>query len=228
MILNSDRIELATETKFILVIFFVITLTTKFPFYLEIINIVLVSILFLCINNRKRAIKLILSFAILSIIPNLPIYKIEIMQVLATWSLIIRRLLIPFNLGYYFLYSTQVSSLLASMERIRIPKIIRIPFLVMFRYTPIIKNEFKHISEAMKLRGIGKNMVFSNPLLYMEYLIIPLLFSATNIGEDLSQAAFSKGLSIDGKKYRCSLILFSYLDILAILYIFLLLYIVRG
>ncbi len=169
MILNSDRIELATETKFILVIFFVITLTTKFPFYLEIINIALVSILFLCINNRKRPIKLILSFAILSIIPNLPIYKIEIMQVLATWSLIIRRLLIPFNLGYYFLYST-----------------------------------------------------------YMEYLIIPLLFSATNIGEDLSQAAFSKGLSIDGKKYRCSLILFSYLDILAILYIFLLLYIVRG
>lgn len=228
MILNSDRIELATETKFILVIFFVITLTTKFPFYLEIINIALVSILFLCINNRKRPIKLILSFAILSIIPNLPIYKIEIMQVLATWSLIIRRLLIPFNLGYYFLYSTKVSSLLASMERIRIPKIIRIPFLVMFRYTPIIKNEFKHISEAMKLRGIGKNMVFSNPLLYMEYLIIPLLFSATNIGEDLSQAAFSKGLSIDGKKHRCSLILFSYLDILAILYIFLLLYIVRG
>jgi len=219
------KISLSTEIKFILVFFFASTMANSFPFELEIINLIIVAALIFSLGNRKKSLKTVIGFIFLTVLYYLTLGNIGALQVLNTWTLIIRRLLIPFGLGYYFLYSTNISSLLASMERLKIPNMIIIPFLVMFRYLPALRDEYRNIKAAMKIRGIGTGVyTLKNPQLSLEYRLVPLLFSASNIGEELSQAAFSKGISVEGKKNRYFASKFSLYDYVACVYLLAVLY----
>ncbi len=224
-----NKIILSTEIKFFSVLFFASTIAKSFPFKLELLNIIVVAFLILSLGNWKKSLRMLISFFMLTILYKLTMDKIGIIQVLNTWSIIIRRLLIPFGLGHYFIYSTNISSLLASMERIKIPNTIIIPFLVMFRYLPALKYEYRNIKDAMRIRGVDSGIyTLKNPQLTLEYRLVPLLFSASNIGDELSQAAFSKGISIVGKKNRYFASKFGLCDYLMITYLIAIVFVLIG
>lgn len=216
------HVHLSTGTKFILLIFYTSTLAMPFPILLEVSNVLLTACL-LCGNIWwKAGIKVVTAFLVLSAIYYLTRDQSGVAQVFHTWALLIRRLIVPFGTGYYFIDSTNVSSLMASMEKVRLPKAMIIPLLVMFRYIPVLRGEYRKIKEAMKIRGIEPGLQsFRTPSLSLEYLLVPLLFSTFNIGEELSQAAFGKGISIEGKKNRffetkfgvCDALIFIYLTV---------------
>jgi energy-coupling factor transporter transmembrane protein EcfT len=108
----------------------------------------------------------------------------------------ISRMLPGLAMGYYLLSTTTVSEFIASMERMKIPKNIIIPFAVMFRFFPTIAEEARFISDAMRMRGVsfGSRKFFQNPLAMIEYRLIPLLISTVKIGEELSAASLTRGL----------------------------------
>ncbi|MDI9519298.1 MAG: energy-coupling factor transporter transmembrane component T [Bacillota bacterium] len=195
--------KICTETKLILILFFTTTMVIYFPFVLELINLLFVSILMYSLDGIKKSVKIVITFIFLTVVYHTTLDQVGIIQVFNTWAILIRRLLIPFSIGHYFIYSTNISSLLATMERLKVSNMVIIPFLVMFRYLPVLKDEYGKIKDAMKIRGIGTGInSLKTPELSLEYHLVPLLFSASNIGEELSQAAFSKGISIEGKKNR--------------------------
>lgn len=220
-----ERFNLSTETKFGLLLFYASTITISFIMVLEILSLLVVMLLFFSIDKRKSGVKIVLSFVFLTGIYYLTYNELGVAQVFHTWALIIRRILIPFAVGYYIILSTNISSLMASMEKLKLPKVIIIPFVVMFRYIPVLKDEYSHIKNAMKIRGIEFGFKsLKTPSLTLEYLLVPLLFSTSNIAEELSQAAFSKGISIDGKKERYFETHFTIYDVLIVVYLIIFIY----
>lgn len=100
--------------------------------------------------------------------------------------------------GYYLVSTTKISEFIASMERMKIsPKII-IPFAVMMRFFPTVKEESAAISDAMRMRGI--RLGSGNPFAMLEYIVVPLLMSTVKIGEELSSAALTRGLGAPVKR----------------------------
>lgn len=95
-------------------------------------------------------------------------------------------------MGYYVVSTTKISELVAAMERMHLPRQIIIPFSVMLRFFPTVKEEMGAINDAMRMRGIRPGG--QNPGAMLEYRIVPMLICSVKIGEELSASALTRGL----------------------------------
>lgn len=117
-------------------------------------------------------------------------------------------------MGAFLLSSTSVSEFISAMQKMHIPEKIIIPLSVIFRFFPTVKEEYEAINDAMRMRGIrfgGKN-----PLLIIEYRLIPLIFSVIKIGDELSAASLTRGLGAPVKRTNACKIGFHIQDVLMI------------
>ena len=97
-------------------------------------------------------------------------------------------------MGYIAMSTTTVSEFLAAMARLHLPQQVAIPLAVIFRFFPTIAEEWHAIGDAMRMRGGGKVGVM------FEYRLVPMMISAVKIGEELSQAALTRGLGAPVKR----------------------------
>ncbi len=112
------------------------------------------------------------------------------------------RLLLPGIIaGTYAIKTTKVTEWIATFKALHFPNWLLIPIAVMLRFFPAIKEDYQHIRKAMAFRGIGTNLVdlLKHPAKTFEYILIPLLMNATQVAEDLTVSALTKGLSLPGK-----------------------------
>jgi energy-coupling factor transport system permease protein len=98
--------------------------------------------------------------------------------------------------GTLILQKTPIQDLMLALRRWHVPQSLIIPLSVTFRYFPAIKDEFRHIRDAMKLRNI-------HGAAKLECVIVPLMISATTTAEELSAAAVTRG--IENPKPKTSL-----------------------
>lgn len=107
--------------------------------------------------------------------------------------------LLPIGIvGYIFISTTKVNEYTAAMDKMKMPKRLSIPIAVLFRFFPTLGEEYRSISNAMKMRGVrfgGKH-----PSKMLEYRMIPFLMSSMRIGEELSAAALTRGLGAPVKR----------------------------
>ena len=78
----------------------------------------------------------------------------------------------------FFVSTTEINVMIASLEKIRVPQVIIIPLAVLVRFFPTVKEEWNHIRTAMRMRniGTGAGQILLHPIKAMEYMIVPLLF----------------------------------------------------
>ncbi|QTL98867.1 energy-coupling factor transporter transmembrane protein EcfT [Iocasia frigidifontis] len=126
------------------------------------------------------------------------------------------RMMPGFIMGYYLISTTTVSEFIASMEHMHVPQKIIIPMAVMFRFFPTIGEEARSISNAMRMRRVGFSSggFFKNPILMLEYRLIPLLMSTVKIGDELSAASLTRGLGGPVKRTNICEIGFGIQDII--------------
>lgn len=114
-------------------------------------------------------------------------------------------------MGYFLISTTRASEFIAAMEKIHLPTKFIIPFAVMFRFFPTIKEEYNSIQDAMKLRGIS----FKNGILTaIEYRMVPLMVSVVKIGDELSAASLTRGLGVNIKRTNTCKIGFGIYDVI--------------
>lgn len=118
--------------------------------------------------------------------------------VIAIFSGVFSRFVPGLVMGFYVVSTTKISELIATMERMRFPTALMIPFAVMMRFFPTVKEESAAIGDAMKMRGI--RMGGGNVMAMLEYRVVPLLISTVKIGEELSAAALTRGLGSPVKR----------------------------
>ncbi len=114
---------------------------------------------------------------------------------------LVERMLPSLMLAWFVLHTTKVSEFIAAMQKMRLPQTIIIPFATVFRFFPTLKEEYRSIQDAMKMRGIRFGTGIAEGI---EYRMVPLLVSVTKIGDELSAAAMTRGLSTEkGRTSYC-------------------------
>lgn len=112
------------------------------------------------------------------------------------------RILLPsIIIGAYAMKTTAVNEWIAAFKKIHMPNWLLIPFAVMARFFPTIREDYKNIRKAMAFRGIGTSFfdLIKHPMQTLEFILIPLLMNATQVAEDLTVSSLTKGLSLPGK-----------------------------
>lgn len=128
---------------------------------------------------------------------------------------IITRILPGLMMGAYLFASTTVSEFIAAMGKLHVSNKIAIPLAVMFRFFPTVVEEFFSINSAMAMRDIrfgGKNAGKM-----VEYRLVPLMVCSVNIGNELSAAALTRGLSATAKRTNLCKIGFRVQDLMVFL-----------
>lgn len=99
-------------------------------------------------------------------------------------------------LGGVLIATTKVNEFMAALNRLRISKTIFIPLVVLLRYFPMMKEEWEHIRNAMKMRGISPSFwaIIRHPVTTLEYVYVPMLIAASNLADQLSAAAITRGI----------------------------------
>lgn len=121
---------------------------------------------------------------------------------------------------YYVMMTTKVNEFMAGMSRMHMPNKVTIPLAVMIRFFPTVFDEARDIGNAMHMRGIRlfSLRTLKNPFLFLEYRLIPLLVSLTKIGDELSLAATTRGLSPETRRSCMVEIGFRVQDVIVFVY----------
>lgn len=194
----------------------------------------LITLFFLVIiisdGYKKSAIKYILFFVISVVLEkSLAYFNMNFLLNLILFILAIGRKFLPcIIVGKWILNSTSVSSAVATLQKLKLPKDSLIMISVIFRCLPTIKDEWSHINMAMKTRGINFSLInlIRKPTLIMEYFFVPLFVSVIEIGDELSQSAIIRGLDTPVNKTSRYLIKFRIKDICVLLSMILIILIV--
>ena len=90
-------------------------------------------------------------------------------------------------IGWLMVKTVSLREFVVCMRKLRLPQKLIVPLTVTLRYFPAIREETKHICDAMKLRGVHG---FSK----VEAHTVPLMMSAAGTAEELSEAAVTRGI----------------------------------
>lgn len=95
----------------------------------------------------------------------------------------------------YFLQTTGPAAITAALLRLRFPRVIAVPLIVMIRFLPVVLGEARGVTEAIRLSagGSARAMVL-HPVRTVEMLIIPMVSSSLRAAEHLTAAALLRGL----------------------------------
>lgn len=92
--------------------------------------------------------------------------------------------------------TTRVNEFLSAMNKAHIPKRVVIPFAVMLRYFPTVREDWHYIKDAMRLRDVTPSFqsFIKNPSMAIECVYVPLLMAASKAADELSIAAVTRGI----------------------------------
>ncbi len=159
--------------------------------------------LFFLSGKSKSAIRLMAVYAVMVFaeLYMIPIAQGFWLNLLSLFSAGIRMMYPCICTGAYAFSTTTAGEFVCALRRMRVPESIVIPCVVVIRFFPTVAEDYRQIRNAMALRGIavGKYALVRHPAQSLEYILIPLLMNATNVAQDLTAAALTKGIGLPGR-----------------------------
>lgn len=114
--------------------------------------------------------------------------------------------------------TTKVSEFLSAMNRVHAPKKLVIPFAVMLRYLPTIREDWHFIKDAMRLRDVSPSLagLLTHPVRTVECVYVPLMMAASKAADELSIASVTRGIENPRPRTCLVQIRFRAVDVLAV------------
>lgn len=192
------------RTKIILILMGVLIIGTSKSLALETIIILVYVFPLLAAGLYKSGISFVLIYCgqVITSIYILPyIGSPFLLYIISFLSKGFRILMPSIIAGFYSMKTTPVSDLIGALKKWHAPNWILIPVAVIVRFFPTVHENYKYIRNAMAFRGIGRNFIdlVKHPIQTLEFILIPLLMNATEVAEDLTVSALTKGLSLPGR-----------------------------
>ena len=99
-------------------------------------------------------------------------------------------------IGAVIIQTTRVNELIAALTRWRMPRVLITPFAVVFRYFPAMREQARHLRDAMAIRGLSPTPLsfLRHPVDVTTRLYVPMLVSATVIADEIADAALVRGI----------------------------------
>ena len=132
---------------------------------------------------------------------------------------ILTNLLRRFMMPAFFampLATASTGLLLATLNRLHIPRPVTVSMAVVFRFMPTVAGEYQAIRTAQKFRGIGINVwaLLRHPAQSYETILVPLLMRTMKIADELAASAMLRGAAESGPMTSWHRIRFSGRDLI--------------
>ncbi len=199
MRVKKSAFQLDPRTKLLLIAYCGSIVTIQYKLFTEIAIYVAISIFALLLGQTKLVFRFLAVYVLLMLFSLLVLPLVSgfvVAFVFGVSAMVLK--FFPVGLALYLLMkTTTVSDSIAALRKIHIPDGFVIPFAVVFRFVPTLKEEWTSIRQAMKFRGIGTSFsaVVRHPMENLEYVLIPLMMSTSHIAEELAAASMSRGLA---------------------------------
>lgn len=99
---------------------------------------------------------------------------------------------------------------IAVFKKMHAPDTFALPVTFLLRFMPTVKGEFAGVFAALRLRGL---LSIRRPLRALEYIIVPVMFRASRISEELAASAEARGIANPGRHTCRREIVFRKMDI---------------
>lgn len=190
----------------------------------EVVSLVLVfgfSLFISLGNGSKWAAKMIVIYAVVSILSTLLKYvSIPVLSVvMSVFGVTILKFIPIIMFGSWILRTTYMDDLMVALQRMKLPQSVTIPLVVMFRYIPTLRIEYRTIRNTMDIRGISDTFWkrITRPVATIEYILIPLLMRCLKVTDELAASGTTRGLELEEKRYALRDIRFSLKEYLVIM-----------
>lgn len=119
----------------------------------------------------------------------------------------------------YMYWCVTPGELTAALYRMRVPRVLTIPLIVMLRFFPLARGELVAVTEASALRGLplGAWSWVRHPLRSMEYVLVPMLASCSRIADDLTSSGTVRGLGGEERPTSIVPVRFGWPDLVVVL-----------
>ena len=183
----------------------------------EVVSLALMLVygLFIAVGNGgKWALKMIVVYIIVAYLNALLRYvQVPVLSVImSVFGVTLLKLIPIVMMGLWILRTTYMDDLMVALQRMRLPQAVTIPLVVMFRYIPTLRIEYRQI----RSRGISDTLWkrVSHPLATIEYILIPLLMRCLKVTDELAASGTTRGLELECKRYALRPIRFSWPEVL--------------
>lgn len=214
-------INLDPRTKLLLLVLCVLCTMFAPSLTYELILVGLVGAVGVLSGKYRYAIMGVAAYGVIYGITQFTIYELS-----GTWQAILAAFFGLVNKVYpcgflagFMVSTTKTGEFMAALQRIHMPNQIVIPFAVMLRYLPVVREDWHYIKDAMRMRDIApsvKNILF-HPVMTVECLYVPLMTAASNTADELSIASVTRGIENPGSRSSLVEIRFSAKDVVAVL-----------
>lgn len=164
----------------------------------ELILVCLIAILSMLSGKSGHALKGILFYGMIYTITLLSISKMTgtTQAIFAAFLGLVNKVYPCGFMAGLMIKTTKTGEFMAAFYKMHFPNRFVIPLAVMMRYLPVVKEDWRYIQEAMRLRGISLSIknICLRPMLVAECLYVPLMMAASNTADELSIAAVTRGI----------------------------------
>ena len=91
---------------------------------------------------------------------------------------------------------TSMPYVISAMQTMKFPNAVAIPFIVILRYMPTLREDYGYLKDSLKIRGIRTSGTefFIHPIRSLEFMIVPILFRSIRVAEELSTSVLLRGI----------------------------------
>ena len=111
-------------------------------------------------------------------------------------SYFVQKFVIAMMMIEFLKRKTSMPYVISAMQTMKFPNAVAIPFIVILRYMPTLREDYGYLKDSLKIRGIRTSSIefFIHPIRSLEFMIVPILFRSIRVAEELSTSVLLRGI----------------------------------
>ena len=111
-------------------------------------------------------------------------------------SYFVKKFVIAVMMIEFLKRKTSMPYVISAMQTMKFPNAVAIPFIVILRYMPTLREDYGYLKDSLKIRGIRTSGIefFIHPIRSLEFMIVPILFRSIRVAEELSTSVLLRGI----------------------------------
>lgn len=111
-------------------------------------------------------------------------------------SYFVQKFVIAMMMIEFLKRKTSMPYVISAMQTMKFPNAVAIPFIVILRYMPTLREDYGYLKDSLKIRGIRTSGIefFIHPICSLEFMIVPILFRSIRVAEELSTSVLLRGI----------------------------------
>ncbi|EFW09055.1 hypothetical protein HMPREF9005_1959 [Actinomyces sp. oral taxon 178 str. F0338] len=115
---------------------------------------------------------------------------------LTAFLVLVRKMFACGLIAYATVRTTPVSEFMGALVKARAPRSLVVPLAVALRYLPVVREDWRAITTAMRMRGVSPSPAgfLRAPMRTIDCVYAPLLLGAGRVADELAVASIARGI----------------------------------